>query len=166
MLEVKGRASAFWYWAAIGVVTSTLGWASWDWFRDGIVLRMLPLGLVVSGVVFFGFGIWKRLDKRPALVVDDKGLLDRTGLPQRLIAWNDIVQFRLVTLAGRAPTWLAIDLVDPDQLISSALYRTGPMLEVFKEKYGTPCVIALKALDIEPHRLLEQLKADLRQYKR
>ena len=167
MLEVKGRAIVFWYWAGMGVVTSLLGWWLRDWWwTEGFPLRIVPISLVISGVIFVGIGIWKVLDKRPVIVVDDQGLLDRTSLPHRRIAWNDIVKFRLITIKGREPTWLAIDLVDPAKMISKALFASGAMLETFEKQYGTPCVIALKTLDIEPHNLLERLKAALSQYKR
>jgi hypothetical protein len=40
------------------------------------------------------------------------------------------------------------------------------MLESFEEKFGTPCVIALRSLDIEPNGLLVRLKDALNQRKR
>ncbi len=167
MLEVKGRAIVFWYWAGVGAVLGLVGLGIWDWFKDeGFFLRVLPVSLMGSGVVFVAIGFWKMLDKRPVIVVDDKGLLDRTALPPRLIAWNDIVQFRLITDSGRVPSLLAIDLVDPAKLISKAIFGGSAILETLEKKYGTPCVIALKTLEIEPNSLLERCKAALKQYKR
>ena len=167
MLEVKGRAIVFWYWAGVGAVVSLLGWGSWDWFEDGgFMLRLLPLTLVITGVVFVVLGAWKMLDKRPVIVVDDKGFLDRTSLPRRLIAWDDIVRFRLITDAAQKPAWLGIDLTDPEKFISKSVYGSSAILEALYERYDTPCVIALNTLDIGPHSLLEQCKAALNQQKR
>lgn len=122
MLEVKGRANVFWYWAAVGVLTSLSGWWLLGWFSDqGLLLRLVPVAMAVSGVIFVGIGIFKALDKRPVIIVNENGLLDRTSFPHRRLAWNDIVKFRLVTVGGRAPVWLAIDLVDPARMINKAL---------------------------------------------
>lgn len=167
MLEVKGRAIVFWYWAGVGAVLALLGWGMWDWLQDeGFLLRVLPVSLIGSGAVFLVIGIWKTLDKRPVIVVDDKGVLDRTAVPPRRIAWNDIVQFRLITDSGRKPSLLAIDLVDPATFISKATFGGSAILETLGKKYGTPCVIAVKTLQIEPNNLLERCKSALRQYKR
>ncbi len=167
MFEVKGRAVVFWYWAGVGAVLALVGLGIWDWFKDeGFLLRVLPVSLVGSGLVFLAIGIWKVLDTRPVIVVDDKGLLDRTALPARLIAWNDIVQFRLITDAGREPSWLAIDLAEPAKLISKATFGGSAILEALEKKYGTPCVIAVKTLEIEPHNLLERCKGAMKEFKR
>lgn len=166
MLEVKGRAIVFWYWAGFGAVLALIGWGLWDWLKDGgFLLRVLPVSLVGSGLVFLLIGIWKTLDKRPVIVVDDKGLLDRTALPSRLMAWNDIVQFRLITDRKRQPSYLAIDLADPEAFISKAVIG-GTMLQALQQQHGTPCVIAVKTLQIEPHNLLERCKSALKEYKR
>ena len=167
MLEVKGRAIVFWYWSGVGVVISSLGWLSWDWLRDqGFLLRLVPMTLVISGMIFVALGIWKALDKRPVIVANEQGFLDRTSFPHRRFAWHEIVKFRLVTVKGREPVWLAIDLVDPAKLINKGLHGSRAILEQFEKQYGTPCVIALKTLDIEPHNLLERLKSALNQYQR
>lgn len=167
MLEVNGRAIACLYWAGTGVFLVLSGWGFWQLFCDaGVLLWMLSISLVACGAILVGFGIWKALDKRPVVVVDEKGVLNRTGIPSRMITWNDIEQFRLVTVAGREPSWLAIDLVDPTAFISKAMVGSSGMLKAFQEKYGTPCVIGLIALDIEPHSLLEHCKSAMRQFKR
>ena len=167
MLEVKGRAIVFWYWSGVGAVTSLLGWLSWDWlWNQGMLLRAVPVAMVITGVIFVGLGIWKALDKRPVIVANDLGFLDRTSLPNRRFAWNEIVKFRIITIKGREPVWLAVDLVDPVKLINKGLHGSRAMLEAFEKQYGTPCVIALKTLDIEPHNLLERLKSTLSQHTR
>ncbi len=167
MLEVKGRAIVFWYWAGVGVVIALTGLGCWDWlWEGGVLLRTIPLSLVVSGVIFVVIGIWKVLDKRPVIVVDDKGMLDRTSLPSRMLSWAEVRDFRLISDRGGQLCWLAIDLVDPAQFIDKALLGSGALLEELEKKYGTPCVIALKTLKIEPHRLLECLKSDLRHQQR
>src|SRR5690606_22845003 len=123
MLEVRGSANVIWYWSGFGVVLAVLGWFSLDWLEDlGKLGEILSLGIMLSGVVLFGLGIWKALDKRPLLVADKQGVLDRTGLPHRRIDWADITAFRLIGVAGRQPVWLAIDVVDPEKFISKSLF--------------------------------------------
>jgi hypothetical protein len=167
MLEVKGRASVVWIFAGFGIALSTFGWFSLAWVEDlGKVWEIVAVGLMISGVLIVGIGIWRAVDKRPVLVADDQGLLDRTSLPARRIAWSDIEGFSLVTVSGREPTWLAIQLADPELFISKAMFGAAAMLESFEEKFGTPCVIALRSLDIEPNGLLVRLKDALNQRKR
>ena len=167
MFEVKGRASVFWYWSGAGVVLGLLGWVTWDWlWGGGILLLMFPASLFASAVVFVTVGIWKALDKRPAMVVNEKGVLDRTSMPSRLLSWADVEDFRLVVSKRRQPVLLAVDLVDPERFIDKAMIGSAGMLEEFQKEHGTPCVIALKALEIEPHNLLERLKSAMRQHKR
>jgi hypothetical protein len=167
MLEVKGRASVVWIFAGFGIALSTFGWFSLAWIEDlGKIWEIVAVGLMISGVLIVGIGIWRAVDKRPVLVADDQGLLDRTSLPARRIAWSDIEGFSLVTVSGREPTWLAIQLADPELFISKAMFGAAAMLESFEEKFGTPCVIALRSLDIEPNGLLVRLKDALNQRKR
>jgi hypothetical protein len=167
MLEVKGRASVVWIFAGFGIALSTFGWFSLSWVEElGKVWEIVAVGLMISGVLIVGIGIWRAVDKRPVLVVDDQGLLDRTSLPARRIAWGEIEDFSLVTVSGREPTWLAIQLADPELFISKAMFGAAAMLESFEERLGTPCVIALKSLDIEPNGLLARLKEALKQRKR
>ena len=167
MLEVKGRASVVWIFAGFGLVLSAFGWFSLSWVDDlGKIWEIVAVSLMISGVLIVGIGIWRAVDKRPVLVVDDQGLLDRTSLPTRRIVWSDIEAFSLVTVSGREPTWLAIQLANPERFISQAMFGAAAMLESFEEKFGTPCVIALKSLDIEPNGLLARLKDALNQRKR
>lgn len=167
MLEVKGRASMVWYWAAVGLVISALGWWLMDWVEDlGKLGEILAVSLMISGVVIVGLGIYKAVDKRAILVVDQKGVLDRTSYPSRQLAWADIRGFRLVPVGGRAPLFLAIDLVNPEELIGKALFGSAALLETMQEKYGTPCVITLRALDTQPHALLARLNEALNRIRR
>ena len=73
---------------------------------------------------------------------------------------------RLITDAGREPSWLAIDLAEPAKLISKATFGGSAILEALEKKYGTPCVIAVKTLEIEPHNLLERCKGAMKEFKR
>ncbi|MEO7935878.1 MAG: hypothetical protein ABIR27_06445, partial [Dokdonella sp.] len=135
MLEVKGRAIVFWYWSGVGVAISLLGWLSWDWLWDqGNLLRLVPVSLMISGVIFVGLGIWKALDKRPVIVANEQGFLDRTSFPHRRFAWGEIVKFRLITVKDREPVWLAIDLVDPAKLINKGLHGSRAILEQFEKQ--------------------------------
>ena len=167
MLEVKGSSSVIWYWSGFGVALSVLGWYALGWLEDlGKLGEILSVSMMLSGVILVGLGIWRALDKRPVLVVDEQGVLDRTGLPHRRIGWTDITAFRLIVVAGSLPVWLAIEVVDPEKFISKSLFVSRVMLETFHTNHATPCVISLKLLDAEPNALLLRLRAALSQYKR
>ena len=158
MLEVKGRTSIVWYWAITGIVVSVLGWWSLGWVDElGKLWFILAISVMISGVIVVGIGIWKALDKRPVLIADRDGVLDRTSLQSRRMAWNEITGFRLVTTGAGVPQWLAIELVDPQRFMDR--FGSGPMMKAFQTTYGTPCVISVKAIDIEPHTLLANLKS-------
>jgi hypothetical protein len=167
MLEVKGKANVVWVFAGFGIGLSTFGWYSLAWVEDlGKLWEIIAISLMISGVLIAGIGVWRAVDKRPILVVDEQGLLDRTSLPTRRIAWSEIEGFSLITVSGREPTWLAIQLANPELFISKAMFGAAAMLESFEEKYGTPCLIALRSLDAEPNGLLIRLKDALSRRKR
>ncbi|HET9034115.1 MAG TPA: STM3941 family protein [Dokdonella sp.] len=167
MLEIKGRANIFLTWVVGGVVIALTGLAFRDSLMDGgFPWRALPPGLVIAGAICAGLGIWKALDMQPVVVVDARGFVDRTSLPHRAFIWSEIEGFRLVPEGARNPKFLAIDLADPEKVISRALYGTTTMLESFHGQFGTPCVIVLRTLEIEPNNLIERLKSCLKQHKR
>jgi len=144
----------------VGGLVSLVGWWWLNWVDDlGKLWEILSVSLMISGVVIFGVGIWKAFDRGPALVVDSEGLLDRTSIPARRIGWNEIKAFNLAIPSGRNPQILGIQLVDPGRFIQSARFGAGAVLTAFEKAYGTPCVIPLKSLDIEPHSLLARLRS-------
>lgn len=160
MLEVKGRRSVVVPWAISGIVISLLGWWSFGGVPTfGKLWEIVALTLLFSGFVLIGFGIWKALDPRPVLVIDDAGFLDRVNMPARRFAWQDIKGFRLMDSGRRDVHSLCIDLVDPARFIASAHFTAAPALKLFDKTHGTPCVIPLKSLDVEPHHLLARLKS-------
>ncbi len=167
MLVVKGRARIFWYWivAGIGLVALGLGILDWLLEEDIVLLMMAPI-LIGSGLVFVVIGIGKVRQTRPVLLVDEVGLVDCTALPHRRLRWSEIVDFRLIGTVGRGPIWLAVDVNDPAKLIRKALIGSSTMMTAFEKVCGTPWVITLKLLDIEPRDLLGRLKAARKQFKR
>lgn len=167
MLEVKGRASIVFYWAIVGIVTSLLGWWCLDGVDElGLLWEILAYSLMVSGPIVIGMGMRKALDRRPMLVADQDGVLDRTSYPERKWSWTQIRGFRLWPENSRKPTLLAVDIDQPEQYIRAARMGNRAVFEAFQNNYGTPCVVSLSALDIEPNVLLLQLKERLKQQSR
>lgn len=167
MIEVKGRAGMIWYWSGVGAVVSLFGLWSLDWVDDlGKIWEIIALSLMITGVIVVGIGIWKALDNRPVLVTDAEGLLDRTSMPSRRIAWSDIKGFGLVPSQGRAPRFLAVQLADPAAFRARAPRALAAILETLEENYGTPCVIPLRAMDAEPRSLLQSLNEAMARRKR
>lgn len=125
----------------MGVATSALGCWLLDWIEEwGKRVELLAVSLMNSGAVIFGIGVFKALDRRPVLIVDGDGVLDRTSFPGRRIPWADIRGFQL-TPRERKPTYLASELADPEAFIASSLLNFArPMLEAFKNTCGSPCV--------------------------
>jgi hypothetical protein len=94
-----------------------------------LLLMLLSLAFVLAGVlmvwrdnllagwcaiVFFGacsiVGVWQFIDGRPRLVIDAKGIFDRT-LGVGTIAWSDIESAYVMTVAGN--DFICLELREP-----------------------------------------------------
>jgi len=81
-----------------------------------VALRRAPdqALLAWSTIVFFGGGagvlLWELLDRRPRLVIDEQGILDRT-IGVGLIRWEDIEGAHVKSLSGN--DFICLELRDP-----------------------------------------------------
>ena len=68
------------------------------------------------GITFFGAGalvfVWQIVDERPRLVIDERGVLDRT-LGVGWIDWLDIEAARVMSIAGN--DFIALELRNPEK---------------------------------------------------
>jgi hypothetical protein len=163
MLEIRGRKSVVWSWGIVGIVVSMLGWWSLAWVDQlGKLWEIFALSMLVSGIIIVGFGMFKAWDRRPVLLVNNEGLVDRSSLQVRFIAWADITGFSLAPGGQTVPLYLAIHVVDPQTYIRKAAFGSAAVMEALQSTYGTPCLIPLRALDTQANDLLVRLQEALR----
>ena len=165
MLEVKRRATVVVPFLVIALVMAVTGWLGMAWVRHlGVVWFIACLSVMVSSVPMVVLGIIKALDRRPVLRVDAGGLHDRATSPARQFPWGEIKGFRLSPANTRAPQVLAIDVVDPARAIEAAPLGARTLMEAARLHHGTPCIIWLRALDIDANALLAALRSLQVQY--
>ena len=160
MLEVKGRAVIVLPFFVIAIVLAVAGWVGLDWVDQlGKLWWIVCLTLLLSSVPIAAIGLFKALDRRPLLVVDAAGVHDRVTSPARRFGWDEIKGFRLSPAGSRKPQVLAIDVIDPERAIAQARLGMGALMEATRTQHGSPCVVWLNALDIDPVRLLSALQS-------
>ena len=120
-----------------------------------------PFNMKLAGyasMIFFGtcaiFIIRKLPDKKPGLIIDDKGLTDNSsGLPAGQILWSDIEKVSVIEIYGQRIIMLKAkhpqDYIDRQ---TSLFVRKG--MELNNSLYGTPLQITANGLKISFDNLL------------
>jgi hypothetical protein len=132
-----------------------------------------PTKIAIAGyasIIFFGlcafYFIRKLPDKRPGLIIDDKGIIDNSsGLSAGQILWSDIDDITVIEIHRQKLIMLHVK--NPQDFISrqtSVLKRKG--MEFNYKMYGTPLSITTNGLKTSFDSLLklltEQLEASRR----
>lgn len=121
-----------------------------------------PAPVAWMSIIFFGgcavvIGL-QVFDTRPRIVIDDRGIVDRT-LKVGLIEWPDIRSAFLAHIQGNP--FLCLDLVDPAKYVE----RLSPMMRhmvALNRKLGfTDLSLNLTATRVEPERLEELIQKEL-----
>ena len=130
-----------------------------------LALARSELGLVMkiimwAGFVGFGFGglqlLRRVLRPRPALIVDEEGLLDQSSFASAgRIPWSDIADVRLVSYPSQLI--LAIDVKDPEPYLARANPLKRQALRVNRSLAGTPFIIPFTALQVVPATLMAEV---------
>jgi hypothetical protein len=113
----------------------------------GTLAGISIIGFSGGGAAMFA---WQIFDARPRLVIDDRGVFDRT-LNVGVIAWDDILDAQPAEISGQA--FVAL------RLRNAAKYtdRLGPVhrrLVALNESLGLSALnVNLAALDADPHAL-------------
>jgi len=126
-------------------------------FRDLEAKVVAPPGMVVFG--FFGAYLIVRLfDTRPALILNESGIHDRSGLMGHLhVAWeqvNDVDEARM-----KRVRLLLVRLKDPDAWVARYSGWKRWALEWNLKQYGTPFVISANALRMDFDALRDHVAA-------
>jgi hypothetical protein len=111
-----------------------------------------------AAIVFFGacglMAIVQILDRRPRLVIDDRGVLDRM-LNVGVIEWHDIEGAAVKRLHGNA--FICLELRDPLKYTRRLSSIGRRLAEVNRGLGYTPIVLNLAGTDLDPERVCELL---------
>ena len=130
----------------------------------GILLLVLHQYLLVAwlNIVFFGAGAivfaMQVVDRRPRIVIDDQGILDRT-LKVGRIEWEDIRAVFLKRSQGQP--FLCLELVDPSkytQRLSPLLRR---MVQLNRKLGFTDLSLNLGGTNVDPDYVEDLLRKEL-----
>lgn len=114
--------------------------------------RFPPFLIRLAGfvtVLFFGgtfaFSIKKFFDKKPGLIIDEKGIIDNTsGVSIGLIEWKSITGFRSKQIMSTRI--LLIDTNDPEKFVAKASGLKARIMRTNYNMYGTPLAIGSTTL--------------------
>lgn len=109
--------------------------------------QIIPLVVKVGGsisIVFFGgvliVIIIKLLDKKPAMVIDENGILDNaSGVSAGLITWKDITHTRIEQVMNNR--FLIIYTTNPEKYLQKVSRTKAWLMKRNMAMYGSPITI-------------------------
>jgi hypothetical protein len=170
---------AFWAIAAL-TLTALIVWLmllprpepqGWVAFPRPQPSPWLKYGFGSLGTVFFGLGSLRLfailLDRSPAVLLDQQGMVIRTGYPffVRRVSWGDVDDVRSATstywVRGIIPIrsrFVAVIIRNPEEFVRrhSALWRWT--LDYRKRKLGSPIIIDTNLIEMTADELAVILK--------
>lgn len=119
-------------------------------------------GVAITGIVFFGFlagvFVFKLMDKKPGMVIDENGIIDNSGgLAAGFIPWTDIKAFTIAKVMKQQ--FLVIAVKNPEYYINnqkSVLKRKGMQYNL--SNYGSPIAISTNTLKCNLPELMNMLE--------
>jgi hypothetical protein len=120
--------------------------------------QIVEYGAVFISVLFFSSGIFhflrKLADKKPGILIDDKGIQDNSSVVSfGFINWNDVKKFTKATAFKQ--DFLVVEVNNPDYYIkkeANFLIKKG-MRNNFKH-YGSPLIISANLLNCNLDELI------------
>ena len=131
-------------------------------FNNPIVKNLAGYGGTLMGAIGIYFYSKKLFDKRPGLIIDEKGIVENaTVFSFGLIPWTDIAEIYdnsiQVSMASKQ-SFITIGLTNPDIYIAregSAIKRK--LMELNLKNYGSPVHISTNGFEMNHHKVLELL---------
>ena len=134
-------------------------------FNNPIVKAIAFYGSVIMGLIGMYYFSKKLLDKKPALIIDDKGIYDNYTLFNfDLIPWSDVSQIwegSVATSVASKQQFITVGLVDPDKYISKEKNLIKRKLLIVNTKsYGSPIHLSTNGFVMDHNELLHLLKEE------
>jgi hypothetical protein len=149
-------------WKALLLILLSLGFVSVGVGYIALVGSGDPLGCLLMAGCTFVFAlftcvsVWMLIDRRPRIVLDQYGILDRKIGVGR-IAWSDIIQAYIQTFgSGRIgrQEFICLDVQNEEEYLRNA-WPIKRLMAAGNRRLGfTPMVVNLGATDADPHDVL------------
>lgn len=112
----------------------------------------------IAGIVFFGIGffvlLYQVLDRRPRIVIGEKGVFDRT-LRLGTIDWEDIEAVELKSVFST--NFITLQLVNPEKYLEK-LSNTSKRITILNKKLGFGILnLNLSLIDKKPQKVYEMV---------
>lgn len=124
-------------------------------------------GVGIVCIVFFGiallFSLYKLMDKKPGLIIDEDGITDNSGAVNAgLIEWKDIISIDVKKIIST--DLLIIHVNDPDKYINRAGRQKAWLMRRSMGLYGTPINISSTALKYNFDELYKLLQVNIKKH--
>ncbi|HXD34827.1 MAG TPA: STM3941 family protein [Pyrinomonadaceae bacterium] len=151
---------------AIGIRMFTLDDASIQSGR-GMNNPMLVHGLGLAAIVFFGIfglvGLKKLFDKKPALILNNSGIVDNaSSVSAGFIPWSEVVGARIVEVQKQK--MLVINVRDPEEYIARGNLLQQTLNKASYKMVGSPISISSNMLAINFSELISLFDQYQRKY--
>lgn len=142
-----------------------VGMSWWLWtrdpgdntFRDWEAKLFAPVGLLVFGLLGI-YSLVKLFDNKPALILNETGIHDRSGLMGYLhVHWEQVAGTSEVRV--KRVRLLVVRLHDPQAFLSRYRGWRRRALEWNMKHHGSPMVIAVNTLHCDFDELARMIKA-------
>lgn len=124
------------------------------------------VGAAVTILFSLGFlaFLYKLLQRQPALVIDDQGVIDQaSGITAGRIPWEDITGFEIVSV-GAAPLFV-VHVANPNDYLSRAGAMKRKVGEANLRRVGSPIAMSANFIDADIDELCLMLAARLEERK-
>lgn len=137
-----------------------------------VLMMESPGELAVLGyitAIFFGviavFMIKKLFDNRPAIIIDDEAIDDRSSMfPAGYVVWKDIKSVAVIDVKGQ--TMIALVLYDPEPYLQTRSALAKKTLSMNYRLCGAHFAISANGLDIDTNTLFQMLNEKVAASKR
>lgn len=143
--------------------TNPEGFISHRYRNFGVIKIVGLIAMLFSSTVFF-YIPKKLLDKKPGLIIDDKGIHDNSSsISAGFVAWKEINSIKSIKV--KYTEFLLIYVDNPKKHINGFNKIKQIMLSINNRIYGTPISISSIGLKINFKNLEELIAEKFEQYK-
>lgn len=136
-----------------------------SFFYNPTFLFFVGLLSVLFFGICFAFGLKKFFDKKPGLILNEKGVFDNSsGLSIGLIPWVDIEEVAVISINSNK--FIVIRVNNPQDYLDKAKNRfTRKSMAINYKWYGSPIAISAHSLQIRHKDLYELLVNKIKEYR-